>query len=97
PPPRVVFVGFGDSSLDFELLIWLRRPERQLLVKSDLYFHIDAILRKRNIEIPFPQRDLHVRSGEIRLSESLEASLLHLLNGKAELPSRSSHPHEDAP
>ncbi|PZD71736.1 Mechanosensitive channel MscK [Acaryochloris thomasi RCC1774] len=97
PPPRVVFVGFGDSSLDFELLIWLRRPERQLLVKSDLYFHIDAILRQRNIEIPFPQRDLHVRSGEIRLSESLEAGLLHLLNGNAGHPSKSSQPNEEAP
>ncbi len=97
PSPRVVFIGFGDSALDFELLIWLRRPERQLFVKSDLLFHIDALLRQKNIEIPFPQRDLHVRSGEIRLSESLEASLLHLVNGKASPASDVSFVSDDKP
>jgi potassium-dependent mechanosensitive channel len=97
PPPRVIFVGFGDSSLNVELLIWLRRPERQLLVKSDLYFHIDEILRQRKIEIPFPQRDLHVRSGEIRLSESLETSLLRLLDGTENQALEPPHPSDKAP
>lgn len=65
PPPLVFFKGFGDSSLDFELLIWIADPPKQLVIKSDLYFAIEAALRKHNIEIPFPQRDLHIRSGQL--------------------------------
>lgn len=65
PPPLVFFKGFGDSSLDFELLIWIADPPKQLIITSDLYFAIEAALRKHNIEIPFPQRDLHVRSGQL--------------------------------
>ncbi|MEM6518634.1 MAG: mechanosensitive ion channel domain-containing protein [Cyanobacteria bacterium P01_C01_bin.70] len=65
PPPLVFFKGFGDSSLDFELLVWIADPPKQLLIKSDLYFAIEAALRHHNIEIPFPQRDLHVRSGHL--------------------------------
>ncbi|MGD1860354.1 MAG: mechanosensitive ion channel family protein [Leptolyngbyaceae cyanobacterium] len=65
PPPLVFFKGFGDSSLDFELLVWIADPPKQLIIKSDLYFAIEAALRHHNIEIPFPQRDLHVRSGHL--------------------------------
>jgi potassium efflux system protein len=67
PPPLVFFKGFGDSSLDFELLVWIADPPKQLVIKSDLYFAIEAALRKHNIEIPFPQRDLHIRSGQLPL------------------------------
>jgi len=65
PPPLVFFTGFGDSSLDFELLVWIADPPKQLVIKSDLYFAIEAALRDHNIEIPFPQRDLHGRSGQL--------------------------------
>lgn len=65
PPPLVFFKGFGDSSLDFELLVWITEPPKQLVIKSDLYFAIESALRARDIEIPFPQRDLHIRSGEL--------------------------------
>jgi len=65
PPPLVFFTGFGDSSLNFELLVWIADPPKQLVIKSDLYFAIEAALREHNIEIPFPQRDLHVRSGQL--------------------------------
>ncbi|NEQ48010.1 MAG: mechanosensitive ion channel [Leptolyngbya sp. SIOISBB] len=64
PPPLVFFKGFGDSALNFELLVWIADPPKQLVIKSDLYFEIEATLRQHNIEIPFPQRDLHIRSGE---------------------------------
>jgi potassium efflux system protein len=70
PPPLVFFKGFGDSSLDFELLVWIADPPKQLLIKSDLYFAIEAALRRHQIEIPFPQRDLHVRSGELPVNVS---------------------------
>jgi small-conductance mechanosensitive channel len=63
PIPQVLFKGFGDSSLDFELLVWIADPSKQPLVKSDLYFRLEASLRKHNITIPFPQRDIHIRSG----------------------------------
>ncbi|RZM75701.1 mechanosensitive ion channel family protein [Leptolyngbya iicbica] len=65
PPPLVFFKGFGDSSLDFELLVWIADPPKQLVIKSDLYFSIEAALRQHNIEIPFPQRDLHIRSEQL--------------------------------
>lgn len=81
PPPRVMFKGFGDSSLDFELLVWSNMPEEQYWTKSDLYFRIEELLRDRQIEIPFPQRDLHVRSGTIplELSPELQQAILLLL------------------
>lgn len=64
PPPEVRFLGLGDSSLDFELLAWIPDPRKQFKYKSDLYYLIEAALRKAGIEIPFPQRDLHIRSAE---------------------------------
>jgi potassium-dependent mechanosensitive channel len=65
PSPQVFFLGFGDNSLKFELLVWIAQPNRQLVIKSDLYFEIEASLRHHQIEIPFPQRDLHIRSGSL--------------------------------
>ncbi|UCE88205.1 MAG: mechanosensitive ion channel family protein [Pseudomonadota bacterium] len=62
PPPRVLFVRFGDSSLDFELRAHVRDVDRRMVVISDLNFAIDATFREKNIEIPFPQRDLHVKN-----------------------------------
>lgn len=70
PPPLVFFKGFGDSSLDFELLVWIADPPKQLIIMSDLYFAIEAALRQHNIEIPFPQRDLHLRSGQLPIDLS---------------------------
>lgn len=62
PQPQVQFLGFGESALNFEVLVWFREPRQQYRLKSDLYFRIEAMLRQYQIEIPFPQRDLHVRS-----------------------------------
>jgi small-conductance mechanosensitive channel len=67
PPPEVRFEGFGDSSLDFALLVWIPEPQWDLRVSSDLRFAIDAAFRRAAILIPFPQRDLHIRSGAERL------------------------------
>ena len=55
-------MGFGDSSLDFELRVWIRQIEKRWGVTSDLNFAIDKAFREAEIEIPFPQRDLHVKS-----------------------------------
>jgi small-conductance mechanosensitive channel len=62
-PPMVRFVGYGDSSLDFALLFWIDvRGTPRRLVRSALYFTIFEAFRRAGIEIPFPQRDLHIRS-----------------------------------
>lgn len=63
PAPDVIFRDFGDSSLDFELRVWtVQQVQTPALLKSDLYFAIFESFRSAHIEIPFPQRDLHIRS-----------------------------------
>jgi small-conductance mechanosensitive channel len=61
PPPAVLFEDFGESSLDFLLLFWVADPLFAVQTSSDLRFAIDRAFRKAGIEIPFPQRDLHLR------------------------------------
>ncbi len=60
--PKVLFRGFGDSALDFELRCFVSDVGQRLDVISDLNFAIDKAFREAGIEIPFPQRDLHLRS-----------------------------------
>jgi len=68
PEPTVRFLGFGDSSLDFELAVWtINMAHRPTRFRSDLYFAIERKLQESQIEIPFPQRDLHLRSGKLVL------------------------------
>ena len=62
PAPRALFMGFGDSSLDFELRTRIHRIDRRFSVQSDLNFKIDQAFRDAGVTIPFPQRDLHVIS-----------------------------------
>lgn len=63
PAPTVQFMEFGDSSLNFDLLVWTDDAARIIPLASDLRYNIWDVLKARNIEIPFPQRDLHIRSG----------------------------------
>lgn len=63
PPPAVYFTGFGDSSLTFELRAVVRDTSQRFQVRSDMNFAIDALFREHDIEIPFPQRDVHLRPG----------------------------------
>jgi small-conductance mechanosensitive channel len=62
PAPYVLFREFGDSSLNFELRCYIKNIDHRLTVISDLNFAIDAAFRDNGIEIPFPQRDLHVKN-----------------------------------
>ncbi|MGR3292666.1 MAG: mechanosensitive ion channel domain-containing protein [Candidatus Scalindua sp.] len=64
PAPIVRFAAFGDSSLNFESYFWAHIFDRWMAI-SDMNFAIDKIFRENNIEIPFPQRDLHIRSGKL--------------------------------
>ncbi|MCB9701282.1 MAG: mechanosensitive ion channel [Myxococcales bacterium] len=63
PAPEVLFMGFGDSSLDFDLRVATREaihfPD---ILRSEIYFAAWHAFKERGIEIPFPQRDLHIRS-----------------------------------
>lgn len=60
--PRVLFREFGDSALAFELRCYIHNIDERVQVVSDLNFAIDKAFREAGIEIPFPQRDLHMRS-----------------------------------
>lgn len=62
PPPEAFFVGFGDSSLDFELRVWVARFDQWVAIRSELGMAVHDGLRAAGFSIPFPQRDLHVRS-----------------------------------
>jgi len=68
PEPSVFLEKFGDSTIDFQLVVWSQemsyRPSR---FKSDLNFLIEKHLREVGIEIPNPQRDLHIRSGVLKV------------------------------
>jgi len=84
PEPRVRMRGFGDSSLDFELLGWIDHPEDRGRIMHELLLEIDKRFRDEEIVIPFPQRDLHV----------------HRLKGKTastpNLPDEESHEAENS-
>ncbi|MGK7899025.1 MAG: mechanosensitive ion channel family protein [Xenococcus sp. (in: cyanobacteria)] len=77
PPPQVLFLGFGDSAINFELLVWIKQPQKQPIIKSELYFAISASLEKHQIEIPYPQQDLHWRSGKLPVQLSIESKDLN--------------------
>ncbi len=71
--PEIRFMGYGDSSIDFELLIWIDvRKTARRLIRSRLYFALFDALKAAGIEIPFPQRDLHIRSGAVRHARAQE-------------------------
>jgi small-conductance mechanosensitive channel len=67
PKPTVQFTEFADSSLNFRLLVWSDKPRRHLLVKSALRYRIHRLFKEEGIEIPFPQRDINLRGGSLRL------------------------------
>lgn len=60
--PVVLFRGFGDSALDFELRAHIQNIDKRLQVISDINFAINKLFQDNHIEIPFPQRDLHVKN-----------------------------------
>lgn len=65
PPPQVLFCRLGDSAFEFELLVWVAQPSRQFIIKSDLLFMLTKAFRQNGIQIPYPQRDIHIISGTL--------------------------------
>ena len=76
PAPQVWFMGFGDSSLDFEMRVFVMGLPEILPVTHELHEAIDQVFRKHGVEIAFPQRDLHLRSLEPRVAELLRGQSL---------------------
>ena len=86
PAPSPIFTGFGNSSIDFELRVWIHTIDDRLKVFSELGVQIDRMFREEGIEIPFPQRDLHLRS--------IDSNLQTLFGAK---PQRTQADNQETP
>jgi len=64
PESDVIFVDFGDSAWNLKLRAWIKNPKMYIKIRSELNCSIVRMFRENNIEIPYPQRDLHLRSPE---------------------------------
>ena len=73
PPPLLFFHGFGETGLDFELLVSIGHPELMGRVKSDLYYTLWEVFSKNNIEIPNPQRDVNLGDGWEKFATDFQA------------------------
>lgn len=62
PEPMVLFNAMGESSLDFRLLFWTDQFDQWLRIRSEIIFAIHDVLGENGISIPFPQRDLHLKT-----------------------------------
>ncbi len=60
------FLSFGDSSLNFRLLIWTDKPRLHPQIKSAINYRISQLFREASIEIPYPQREFRVRGGSLQ-------------------------------
>lgn len=73
PEPYILFEGFGDSSLNFNILVWTTEYiDRPKILRSELYYEIFAKFKEHNVEIPFPQQDIHLKSGFEKLIDKIE-------------------------
>jgi small-conductance mechanosensitive channel len=73
PTPVTLFLGFGDSSLDFRVLFWIGDADLRYVVQSEVAVMVNRAIVDSGIEIPFPQRDLHVRSVDPNLLDRVRA------------------------
>lgn len=70
--PECLLIGFGDNAVDLKLRFWIKDPENGVLnVKSEILLNIWDKFREHGIEIPYPQRDLHIRSSEIEFNPDI--------------------------
>ena len=84
PTPEVIFIGFMDSCLAFELWVWVNRIDRDFQIKSSLNFIIEYNLRQHGITIPFPQMDLWLRNPEtFAQGIARQPAIAHPENGQA--------------
>ena len=69
PKPSVLFKAFGESTLDFDLRVYIPNRDVWADALNDLHVRIDSLFKERGLEIAFPQRDLHLRSSDVPLRE----------------------------
>src|ERR1700754_1796095 len=74
PPPTAQFLKFGESSLDFRLLVWTKQPRRHVQIRSDINYRIAQLFRERDIKIPYPTQEFLFRG--IDLPEHFDTRLL---------------------
>jgi small-conductance mechanosensitive channel len=72
PEPFALFTGFGDSSLNFKLYFWTADYDRRLRTLSEVHVAVNNALKEAGITIPFPQRDLHIKTVEDQASRALK-------------------------
>jgi potassium-dependent mechanosensitive channel len=60
PEPSVLLINFGDSSLDFEIRAYVAETEHRMKTKHELHIRLANAMIEHNIQIPFPQRDIHI-------------------------------------
>jgi small-conductance mechanosensitive channel len=87
PEPQVLFLGFGDSSLNSRLMSWTGTFDNFLRMRSELNVATHDALKDAGITIPFPQRDLHIRS--LPASAPLPLSTVELDSGDGEAGSQA--------
>ncbi|MXO72821.1 mechanosensitive ion channel family protein [Alteraurantiacibacter buctensis] len=76
PAPRVLLMGFGESAVNFEIRFWISDPEEGMSnIRSDVLKRVWHLFKEHGIEIPFPQRDFHLKDSEAldRLADALKA------------------------
>jgi len=71
PAPEAFFMGFGDSALNFELRLWVMQESNTVKVMSEVALEVMRLLAEAGIEIPFPQRDLRLRSVDAEAAAAL--------------------------
>jgi len=87
PEPTAFFKGFGESSLDFELQFWVMQESNAVKVKSEVALEVMRLLTEAGVEIPFPQRDLRLRSVDAEAAAALSRD-----SAEAEEGNRDLHP-----
>jgi small-conductance mechanosensitive channel len=83
PQPLALFQAFGESSLDFQLLAWTDAFDDYFKTRSELAVAVNRALREAGIEIPFPQRDLHLRSADAKSLVALARAASDASDGDA--------------
>ncbi len=71
PAPQVLFTSFGDSALEFEVRVYVHALQDLVPARHELHMAINQALREAGIEIPFPQRDVHLRSVSAQAAQAI--------------------------
>ena len=81
PVPEVIFSDFGESTLDFELRAWTMNSNSRFRIASELRQEINSKFREADIEIAFPQRDIHIRSADTSKTSTADGDGIQLADG----------------